>query len=142
MDLVQEAHLRLFDYERSRKVRDVNSLLRRIVINLSITHHRRRGLAAPFKFKSVDSLDRRGLLIDPAPEPERAVGAEQELDGILTLLSTVSRRTCQIFIAQRAGYSYGEIAAAFAIRRPTVDKHVATATLKVTDMASADSGGL
>lgn len=126
-ELVQEAHRRLFEYQRSVKVRDEDSLLRRIVINLSITHYH-RVLAAPYVFESVAKLDRRGMLIDPAAGPERTLAAEQELQEVASLLSAVSPRTCQIFIAQRGGYGYEEIATAFAIKPRTVEKHIATAT--------------
>jgi DNA-directed RNA polymerase specialized sigma24 family protein len=134
---VQEAHLRLLDYARSRKVRDADSLLRRIVINLSITHFHRK-LSAALKFESVEKLDRQGVLIDPALGPERAVAAEQELDRVVNLLNAVSPRTCQIFIAQRAGYSYAEIASAFSVKPPTVDKHVASAVLALEEMMPAE----
>lgn len=125
-ELVQEAHLRFFEYQRTTKVRDVESLLRRLVINLSITNYYRE-MSRP-SFKSVDGLDRRGLLVDAAPSPERAVEAERQLDAVASLLNAVSPRTCQIFIAHRGGYSYEEIALAFAIRPRTVEKHLATAT--------------
>ncbi|MGH8259480.1 MAG: hypothetical protein ACREUG_07290 [Steroidobacteraceae bacterium] len=46
----------------------------------------------------------------------------------------MSRRTCQIFIAQRGGYSYEEVAAAFVIKPRTVEKHVAIATSALTEM--------
>ena len=125
-ELVQEAHRRLFEYQRSVKVRDEDSLLRRIVINLSITHYH-RVLAAPYVFESVDKLDRCGMLIDPAAGPERTLAAEQELQEVASLLSAVSPRACQIFIAQRGGYSYEKIATAFAIKPRPVEKHVTTA---------------
>ena len=124
-ELVQEAHLRLFEYQRATNVRDVDSLLRRIVINLSITYYH-RDLSRP-SFLSVGSLDRRGLLPNPAPSAERVAAGEQELDAVVNLLDAVSPRTCQMFIAQRAGYTYEEIAVAFSVRERTVEKHVATA---------------
>ena len=128
LEIVQEAHLRLFEYQRSARVRDTYSLLRRIVINLSINrYHRDR--SSPFLSRSIDALDRRDLLIDPFPGPERTLAAEQELDAVVNLLSAVSPRMCQIFIAQRGGYSYEEIAAAFAVKPRTVEKHVASAAL-------------
>lgn len=132
-ELVQEAHRRLYEYQRSVTVRDQDSLLRRIVINLSITHYH-RVLSAPYVLENVDSLDRRGMLIDPAVGPERTLTAEQELDGVVNLLSAVSKRTCQIFMAQRGGYNYKEIATAFAIKPRTVEKHVATATAMLTEV--------
>lgn len=132
-DLVQEAHLRWLDYERAAKVRDADSLLRRILINLSITHYHRER-TPPFAFERAERLDRQGVLIDPAPGPERTVAAEQELDGVVNLLSAVSPRTCQIFIAQRGGYSYEEIADAYAIKPRTVEKHVVSAGLILAEM--------
>jgi DNA-directed RNA polymerase specialized sigma24 family protein len=113
-DIVQEAHLRLFSYEKSATVRDADSLLRRIVINLNINRFH-RSLAARFAFEDIDRSDRRGLLIDPAAGPERT-------------LSAGNTRTCQMFIAQRGGYSYAEVASAFAVKERTVEKHVAAAT--------------
>lgn len=135
-ELVQEAHRRLFEYQRSTKVRDVDSLLRRIVINLSITYFHRE-LATPVAFESLERLERRGKLIDPAPTVERTFAAEQQLDGVLGLLSAISPRTCQIFVAQRGGYSYEEIATAFGVKPRTVEKHVATALLALQEMMPA-----
>lgn len=137
-DLVQEAHLRLFDYQRSAKIRDLDSLLRRIVINLTITHFHRE-LSRPITFESAERLDRLGALIDAAPGPERTVGAEQQLGRVVSLVGELSARTCQIFIAQRAGYSYAEIAAAFAVKTPTIDKHVSIATLLLTELGPEGS---
>lgn len=132
-ELVQEAHRRLLEYQRSTKVRDVDSLLRRIVINLSITYFHRE-LSTPVLFENIDRLDRLGKLIDPVPGQDRTVAAEQQLYGVLGVLSAVSPRTCQIFIAQRGGYSYEEIAAAFGVKPRTVEKHVASATLALREM--------
>lgn len=126
-DIVQEVHLRLFTYEQSATVRDADALLRRIVINLNINRFH-RSLAARFAFEDIDRSDRRGLLIDPSAGPERTLAAEQQLDGVVGLLSAGSTRTCQMFIAQRGGYSYREVASAFAIKERTVEKRVAAAT--------------
>ena len=136
MELAQEAHLRFLEYQRSAKVRDVDSLLRRIIINLSSAHFH-RDQASPFAPESIRELDTRGTLIDPAPGPERTLAAEQELDEVVGLLNAVSRRTCQIFIAQRGGYSYEEIASAFGVMPRTVEKHVATAVSALRELMPA-----
>lgn len=136
-DLVQEAHLRLLDYQRCAKIRDVDSLLRRIVINLSITHYHRK-LCTPSTSASVEKLDRLGMLTDTAPGPEHTVAAVQRLYRATHLLSAVSTRTCQIFIAQRGGYSYEEIATAFGVKPRTVEKHVASAASILEDMTPAE----
>lgn len=136
---MQEAHLRFFDYQRSRNVKDADSLLRRIVINLSITHFN-RARAMPYTFANVTSVAGRRRIIDPSPDPERTLAGQQHLDRVAKLLSAVSPRTCQIFIAQRGGYSYEEIAAAFAVKPRTVDKHVSSAMQTLTEMMPEDFG--
>ena len=133
MELVQEAHLRLLEYQRSAKVRDVDSLLRRIIINLSSADFH-RDQSSPFAPESIRKLDLRGALVDPVPGPERTLAAEQQLDSVVSLLNAVSRRTCQIFIAQRGGYSYEEIASAFGVMPRTVEKHVATAVSALREL--------
>jgi len=133
-DLVQEGYLRLLEYQRSAKVRDADALLRRIVLNLSINYFY-RVLSAPFSFESVDRLDSRGMLIDPAPDPERTLTAEQELAATVDLLmSAVSERVCRIYIAQRMGYGHEEIATAFGIMPRTVEKHVVSANSALREM--------
>jgi hypothetical protein len=52
---------------------------------------------------------------------------------VANLLGAISERTCQIFLMQRGGYNYKEIASAFAIKPRTVEKHVKTAVLEVVE---------
>ena len=130
--------MRLFEYQRSAKVRDADSILRRIVINLSINHYHSKQ-STPLVSEALEKLDRRGVLIDPAAGPERTLAAQQELDRVVRMLRAVGPRECQIFVAQRGGYSYEEIAAAFALKPRTVEKHVATATQALTESMPADS---
>jgi RNA polymerase sigma factor (sigma-70 family) len=126
MELVQEAHLRLYEYQRSEEVKNVDSLLRRIVINLSINYFHRT-LSSPFLFVRIAELNRRERLIDPAPGPEQVYSAEEELGIVAARLSAASERVCRIFVAQRIGYSYEEIGIAFGIMPRTVERHVAAA---------------
>ena len=137
-EVVQEAHLRLLEYQRSAKVKDADSLLRRIALNLAINFYQRE-LRKILASERIDKLDRRGRLIDPSAGPERTLAAEQELDVVVSVLSAVSPRTCQIFIAQRGGYTYEEIASAYAVKPRTVEKHVASAALALQEMMPADS---
>lgn len=132
-ELVQEAHLRFFEYQQSTRVKNADSLLRRIVINLSINFFHRT-LSSPFSFESVDELDRQGMLVHPAPSQERSVAAEQELDIVVDALSAVSERMCWVLIAHRMGYSHEEIATAFGIMPRTVEKHVVSAGSALREM--------
>lgn len=130
--MVQEAHLRMFEYQRHTVVRDVDSLLRRIVINLSITFYHRE-LEDPPLFESTEIADRQGRLVGNTSALDEAMMAEQALEAVVDLLSAISQRTCQIFLMQRGGYKYEEIASAFAIKTRTVEKHVKRAASEVEE---------
>lgn len=54
--------------------------------------------------------------------------ARERLLKVERTLSRVSERTCQIFTAHRAGFSYKEIAAELRISGRTVQKHIVRAT--------------
>jgi RNA polymerase sigma-70 factor (ECF subfamily) len=131
-EIVQEAHLRLFEYQRHTIVRDVDSLLRRIVINLSITFYHRE-LQHPYICESIDRADRQGELVENRSGLDEALMAEQNLEAVANLLSAISERTCQMFLMQRGGYKYQEIASAFVIKPRTVEKHVKTAMLEIEE---------
>lgn len=135
-ELVQEAYLRLYEYQRATKVRNAHSLLRRIVINLSINFYHRT-LSSALSFTSVYQLDRSEIPIDPAPGPERTLAAAQELDTVVERLSAVSERVCSIFVAQRMGYSYEEVGIVFGIMPRTVERHVASATATLREIMPA-----
>jgi RNA polymerase sigma factor (sigma-70 family) len=123
-DLVQEAYARLLEYQRSAKVRDEEAFLRRVVSNLAINQYHREQILT-FTQESIDELDRQAVLVDRSPGIERILSARQQLEQIAAMLSAVSRRTSDIFLAHRAGYSYDELASAFGITPRTVKKHIA-----------------
>ena len=128
--------MRLFEYQRTVRVKNPDSLLRRIVINLSINWFHRT-LSAPYSFEGVEELDTQDMLINPAPSQERMLAAEQELEIVVGTLSAVSDRMCRIFLAQRMGYSHDEIATAFGIMPRTVEKHVVSAGSALKEMMPA-----
>jgi RNA polymerase sigma factor (sigma-70 family) len=131
-DLVQEAFLRLIEYQQAGRVRDTEAFLRRVIMNLSINLYNREQIVS-FAEKSVEDLAETIPLIDSDPGPERVVAARQDVEQIATMLSHVSVRTSQIFIAHRAGYRYEEIAADLGISARTVKKHISRATALLTE---------
>lgn len=131
-DIVQEAHLRLFEYQRRTVIRDVDSLLRRIVINLSINFYHRE-LEDPAMYECIDRADRYGDLVDQRSGLDEALISERGLEALANMLGAISERTCQIFLMQRVGYNYKEIASAFAIKPRTVEKHVKRAVSEVIE---------
>jgi len=125
-DLIQEAFLRLHEYCQKTEVRDEEAFLARTVSNLAINEYRREQIVS-FAQTTVEDLEETVGLADLTPGPDRICAAQQRLEEITRTLSAVSERTCQIFLAQRAGYSYEEIAADLGITPRTVQKHIARA---------------
>jgi RNA polymerase sigma factor (sigma-70 family) len=125
-DLIQEAFLRLHEYCRTAEVRDEEAFLARTVSNLAINQYR-RGLIVSYANETVEQLEQSTGLADASPGPERILAAQQRLDQLAGVLGAVSDRTCEIFLAHRAGYSYDEIATDLNISQRTVQKHIARA---------------
>ena len=132
-DLIQEAFLRLHEYCRKTEVRDEEAFLVRTVSNLAINEYRHEQVIN-FARETVEELEQTVGLSEPGPGPERICAAQQRLEEIAKTLGAVSERTCQIFLAQRAGYSYEEIAADLGITPRTVQKHVARAMFLLIGM--------
>jgi RNA polymerase sigma factor (sigma-70 family) len=125
-DLVQEAYARLIEYRRNAKVRDEEAFVRRVVINLAINQYHRDQILT-FVPESIDELDRQARLVDAGPAIERILDARQQLEQIEAMLAAVSRRTAEIFLAHRAGFSYEEVASELGISTRTVKKHIVRA---------------
>jgi RNA polymerase sigma factor (sigma-70 family) len=138
-DLIQEAFLRLHEYCRKSEVRDEEAFLARTVSNLAINEYRRERIVS-FARETVEELEQSMGLSDSSPGPERICAAQQRLDEITRILGAVSERTCQIFLAQRAGYSYEEIAADLGITPRTVQKHIARAMFLLIGIRMREGG--
>lgn len=136
-DLIQEAFLRLHEYCRDTEVRDEEAFLTRTVCNLAVNQYHRERIVS-YAHETLDELEHSALLVDSGPGPERVLAAQQRLDEIRKTLGAVSERTCEIFLAQRAGYSYDEIAADLGISERTVQKHIARAMFLLMRMNGAE----
>jgi RNA polymerase sigma factor (sigma-70 family) len=131
-DLIQEAMLRLHRYRRKDlPVVNEEAFLTHAVQNLSVDLHRSR---RPDIRREVplEHFNSRNLLIDPVT-PEKSIDAEQRLNCIRALLDAASVRTREIYFAQRAGYSYDEIAAHFRVSHITIRRHIARALLVIME---------
>lgn len=127
-DLVQDAYVRFLEYRRSADVRNEEALLSRIAANLAINeYHRERVLS--YARENLEATEQESEVVDESPGIERILDARERLREVEKTLSRVSERTCQIFIAHRAGFSYEEIAAEFRISPRTVQKHIVRATM-------------
>jgi RNA polymerase sigma factor (sigma-70 family) len=125
-DLVQEAWVRFASYERP--VRVPEAFLMRTALNLSVDRHRSaqaHGVAV-----EVDSE----VLVDLAPSAEAVLLARERIARLSVCLGRLSGRTREIFLAHRIdGLGYEEIARERGISVSTVGKHVAKATLQLTE---------
>lgn len=128
-DLVQDAYVRFLEYRRGKQIRDEEALLSRIVANLAINQYHRERALAHLLLESLDDIEGRGELIDDSPEVGRILAAQERLREVEKTLTKVSERTCRIFLAHRAGFSYDEIGYEFGISRRTVQKHIVRATI-------------
>ena len=126
-DLVQEAWVRLADYERGQTVDKPEAFLMRTALNLSIDAHRTR------VSRGDEVLLDEVVLVDLAPGAEAVVLARERLARLSVCLGRLSDKTRDIFLAHRIdGLTYQEIAREHQLSISTVEKHIAKATLQVT----------
>lgn len=136
-DLIQEAFLRLMEYCRTQEVRNEAGFLRRTVLNLSIDRHRVDS-HHPCAAQPIEELAEILPLVDSAPAPEEVLATQQRLNEVRRVLGAVSPRVRDIYLAHRAGYSYGELAATFGVSISTVEKSIARAVVALVDMRDSN----
>lgn len=137
-DLVQDAYVRFLEYRQGKQIRSEEALLSRIVANLAINqYHRERALG--HLCERLEDIEEQGELIDDSPEVFRILVAQDRLREVEQILTKVSERTCQIFVAHRAGFSYEEIGEEFGISKRTVQKHIVRATILLGTKATPPS---
>jgi RNA polymerase sigma factor (sigma-70 family) len=131
-DLIQEAQLRLHVYGADVDIDNEEAFLRRTVNNLKIDRYRR--LRPEIRAEvSLDHFDVQRPLAALNPSPEAQVEAQQSLSEIIRLLVDVNPRTCEIFLAHRAGYTYDEISDRLNVSHITIKRHVARGLVAVME---------
>jgi RNA polymerase sigma factor (sigma-70 family) len=127
-DLIQEAMLRLHLYAKSGAVVNEEAFLTHAVRNLAIDRYRRDRPVVGREVQ-IDDVDRQHPLIATDPTPDQILDSQQRLDQLTSLLDTVSRRTREVYLAHRSGYTYAEIANDMGIAEITIKRHIARAHL-------------
>src|SRR5262249_93062 len=126
-DIVQEAYSRLWTVEVGR-IANGRSYLFTIVRNLLLEQTRRARIVPMERLGEVEALS----IPSEEPGPERRVGARQELERLERILETLPEQARRAFQLQKfRGLSQREIAAAMNISEKTVEKHLATALVRV-----------
>jgi RNA polymerase sigma factor (sigma-70 family) len=140
-DLIQEAMLRLHVYGRDAAVANEEAFLRHTVHNLSVDQHRRDRLDLRRQVP-VEHLDAQVPTTTPEPTLEDTLEAQQRLGHIRAVLDAVSLRTREIYFANRAGYSYAEIADHMGISQITIKRHITRALLAIMEHVETEEDGI
>lgn len=128
-DVVQDACLRLLQFDVSRNVREPTRYLARIARNLSIDRARRRHREVELFDSSVDAA----LVPDGGLDPERIISGEQALMRALAAIEALPPRCREAFELHRfEGLSYISIANRMGISISMVEKHLAGAMLQLS----------
>lgn len=126
-DIVQDAFVRILQYEKTTTVRTHEAILVTTAVNLSIDRervHRR----APFTVRSVN-LD---AIIDTQPTPEDVAGARARLTHLRRGLDQLEDKSRRIILARRLdGLSVAAIAESEGLSVAAVEKQIARATLRL-----------
>jgi len=126
-DLLHDAWLRLADYERDQVVHRPEAFLMRTAINLSIDVHRSR--ATQGEEVQVEDV----VLPDLSPSAESVLLARERLARLTACLTRLPDKTRRIFLAHRLeGRTYQDIAREHGLAISSVERHIAKATLQLT----------
>lgn len=127
-DLVQEAFVRVEQYERDHAVQSKEALLVRSAINLTID--RARQLKSAPVAGGDELLER---LVADAPGQDQVVEARARLAHLARGIDALPEQTRRILLARRIdGTPYAEIARAEGLKVRAVEQRVARATLLLT----------
>jgi DNA-directed RNA polymerase specialized sigma24 family protein len=118
--------LRLHVYARNAVVINEEAFLRHAVHNLSIDQHRHRR-SDLYRQVPIDGIHLDIEWMSVNSNLEKLVETCQHLDKIAALLEAASKRTRNVYISHRAGYTYAEIADDMNISRITVRRHISRA---------------
>lgn len=127
-ELVQEAFLRIEQYERSHPARSKEALLVTAAVNLSVDRARRRARAP---FVEADDIH---AIADCAPDAVHVLEQQARLRRAAEGIAQLPERTRNILLKRRLeNLSYKEIAEAEGLSVSAVEKQVARATIKLME---------
>jgi RNA polymerase sigma factor (sigma-70 family) len=128
-DLIQEAFLRLRQYDRERAVKHTEAFLVRTVLNL-LTDRRRKRRTTIYVSDESETL----ALVDPSPTPDVVLDGQKRLLHFKAGLRALSPRQREVFVLNRIeGHSFAQVAERLGITVSMAEKHVARALLFLGD---------
>jgi RNA polymerase sigma factor (sigma-70 family) len=136
-DLVQEAYTRLWESDLS-SVSNGRSYFYATVRNLFLEQLRRARIVPMERLGEIEAL----RIPTEDPGPDRQVSARQELDRLVRIVEALPPQCARAFRLQKfSGLSQREIAHEMGISEKTVEKHLATALLKVLEALTRETDG-
>lgn len=127
-DLLHSAYLRLEQYRSDHVVENPSAFLVRTAANIAIDIHRHE------KFWEPGDDRRDGQHPDDAPLQDEVIASRARLSRVKEGLAKLPPRTREIFLMHRLhGLKYREIAVRVGISQSAVEKHIAKATLFLTE---------
>jgi RNA polymerase sigma-70 factor (ECF subfamily) len=126
-DLLQEAYARVWPGDFTR-IQNGRSYLYTVIRNLLAEQARRARIIPMERMGEIEAL----TITSIDSEPERRVGARQELARLQTIIASLPAQCRRAFELQKLqGFSQREIAAEMQISEKTVEKHLARALARV-----------
>jgi RNA polymerase sigma factor (sigma-70 family) len=133
-DLVQEAYARLWLTDFSA-IANGRSYFYTIVRNLLLEHLRRARIVPMERLGEIEAL----RIPSEEPGPERHVTARQELERLERIVQALPAQCQLAFRLQKfGGLSQREIATEMNISEKTVEKHLATALVRVLQLLTEE----
>ena len=133
-DLIQEAFLRLRQYDRDRAVQHTEAFLVLTVLNL-LTDRRRRHRAVI----EVPTDSNTFGVVDPSPTPDVVLEGQRRLLHFKAGLRALNPRQREVFILNRIeGHSFAQVAERLGITVSMAEKHAARALLFLGDWMDQD----
>jgi RNA polymerase sigma factor (sigma-70 family) len=135
-DLVQEAYARLWEADLS-SVANGRSYFYAVVRNLFLDQARRARTVPMERLGEIDAL----RIPSEDPGPDAQAGTRQELERLLRIIEGLPPQCRRAFRLQKfAGLSQREIAQEMRISEKTVEKHLASALLRVLEAVTRETG--
>lgn len=125
-DLVQEAWVRLAQFERQQPVLQPEAFLMRAALNLSIDAYRLS------QSRGTEVVLEDVVLVDATPSAEAVLLARERVNRLSVGIGRLPEKTRTLFLANRIdGKSYSEIAREHNLSVTAVERHIARATLRL-----------
>jgi RNA polymerase sigma factor (sigma-70 family) len=128
-ELLHSAYLRLVRYRAQHVVENVGAFLVRTAVNIGVDNYRHDRFIADVTPEDCGAREN-------SPLQDEVLAARVRLDRVREGLSRLTPRTREVFLMHRLdGMKYREIAEHLGISQSAVEKHIARASLFLTEWA-------